>query len=574
MYKNYTIDQLVLPLDLEKTLPENDIAYSVHHLVESIPEEAFELLKHHRGASSYHPRMMLKIILCAYTQSVFSGRKIEALLQDSIRMMWLAQGYQPSYRTINRFRVDKAVQPLLQECFVQFRSQLITENEIDEEAIFIDGTKIEANANKFTFVWRKSVERHHRNLEEKSLAAYHELVEEKIIPALHTEIEENLSKENIRTILTSLEQTIDEFNQKMTDEPCGSARKELRSERKIPKLFYKHFSSHQERVLAYEKHYQILGKRNSYSKTDTDATFMRMKDDYMMNGQLKAGYNLQIATNNQYILGYDIFSNPTDTRTLTPFLSTLEKEYFPLPKFIVADAGYGSEENYMTILEKFQATPLITYGMYEKEQKKKYKNNPFQISNWDYDELSNQFTCPEGRKLSFRYNGIRNDKYGFKRQISYYECEDCSNCPVRSLCTKARDGVNRRIQKNWTWESYKTVVKKLLQEKETQKIYSRRKIDVETAFGHLKAILGFTRLSVRGTEKVKNELGFALMATNLRKYNLKFVTQKEKQNKKSRTKSFFRFLCVIFLFKNLYVPGPFFIGLFCCIRRNIDCFPS
>ncbi|MFR2689879.1 MAG: transposase, partial [Enterococcus faecium] len=113
MYKNYTTDQLVLPLDLTQTIPKNDIAYPVHHLVESIPEEAFEHLKHQRGASSYHPRMMLKIILCAYTQSVFSGRRIEALLQDSLRMMWLAQGYQPSYRTINRFRVDEAVQPLL-----------------------------------------------------------------------------------------------------------------------------------------------------------------------------------------------------------------------------------------------------------------------------------------------------------------------------------------------------------------------------------------------------------------------------------------------------------------------------
>ncbi|MCM3007150.1 transposase, partial [Priestia koreensis] len=84
---------------------------------------------------------MMKVILCAYTQSVFSGRKIEALLQDSIRMMWLAQGYEPSYRTINRFRVHPEVQTLLRECFVQFRCQLVEENEIDQEAVFIDGTK-------------------------------------------------------------------------------------------------------------------------------------------------------------------------------------------------------------------------------------------------------------------------------------------------------------------------------------------------------------------------------------------------------------------------------------------------
>ncbi len=99
MFKDYNMNQLILPLDLEVNLQENDIALHVHHLVESIPYEAFEPFLRNEGCPAYHPRMMLKIILCAYTQSVFSGRKIEALLKDSIRMMWLAQGYEPSYRT-------------------------------------------------------------------------------------------------------------------------------------------------------------------------------------------------------------------------------------------------------------------------------------------------------------------------------------------------------------------------------------------------------------------------------------------------------------------------------------------
>ena len=161
MYKNDNMNPLVLPLNLEFKLHEKDIAYTVHHLVESIPSEAFTSFLRHTGCPAYHPQMMLKLILCACTQSVFSGCKMEALTQDSIRMMWLAQGYQPSYRTINRFRIHPEIKELLRHCFVQFRCQLVEEKLIKQETIFIDGTKIEANANKFTFAWRKAVEKHH-----------------------------------------------------------------------------------------------------------------------------------------------------------------------------------------------------------------------------------------------------------------------------------------------------------------------------------------------------------------------------------------------------------------------------
>src|SRR5699024_8422205 len=292
------------------------------------------------GCPAYHPRMMMKVILCAYTQSVFSGRKIESLLKDSIRMMWLAQGYEPTYRTINRFRTNPLVADLLRQCFVQFRSKLVKEKEIDAEAIFIDGTKIEANANKFTFVWRKSIERYSSSLIEKSNAMYDELLEKEIIPSIERENEEELSVEES-------EET--------------SERKQLRSERKEPKKYRKQFADFLIRKSKYQRDMEIFKDRNSYSKTDHDATFMRMKDDYMMNGQLKAGYNLQVATEGQYALAYDLFPNPTDTRTLIPFLNNIEENYFALPQYIVADAGYGSEQNYDDVLNERKRIPLITY---------------------------------------------------------------------------------------------------------------------------------------------------------------------------------------------------------------------
>ncbi|WP_071875818.1 transposase [Enterococcus aquimarinus] len=159
MYKNYNMKQITLSLDLEIYLEENDIAFAIDELVESIPEEIFSVFDHKMGTTSYHPKMMLKLLLCGYTQSIFLGRKIEAMSKDSIRAMWLTQSQFPNFRTINRFRVNPMVQPILQECFIQFRNQLVSQKLIDEEAIFIDGTKLEANANKYTFVWKKSTER-------------------------------------------------------------------------------------------------------------------------------------------------------------------------------------------------------------------------------------------------------------------------------------------------------------------------------------------------------------------------------------------------------------------------------
>jgi len=518
MYKNYTMNQIILPLNLEVKLDNNDIAFAVSDLVESIPEESFKDFARSTGCPAYHPRMMMKIILCAYTQSVFSGRKIEALLKDSIRMMWLAQGYEPSYRTINRFRTNPKAAELLRQCFVQFRSQLVEENQIDEEAIFIDGTKIEANANKFTFVWRKSIERYSSNLIEKSNFMYDELLEKEIIPSIERESEEELSVKEIETIVEKLDETIDIYTKQIEESDLGSERKQLRSERKEPKKYRKQFADFLIRKQKYQRDMEIFKDRNSYSKTDHDATFMRMKDDYMKNGQLKAGYNVQLATEGQYALAYDIFPNPTDTRTFIPFLNTIEEKYFSLPKYIVADAGYGSEQNYDDVLNVRKRIPLITYNQYRKEKKKKFKNDSFNTANWEYDESTDSFTCPNNRRLNYLYQSNRKDRYGFKRTFKVYECEDCSDCPLRSLCTKAAEGKNRRLFYNEKWEFQKEYVRKKLSNEKTGEIYGKRKIDVEPVFGFLKANLGFTRLSVRGQSKVHNELGFALMAVNLRKY--------------------------------------------------------
>lgn len=551
MFKHYTMNEVVLPLDMERKLRENDIAFTVNQLVEGIPDEAFAGFLRETGHPAYHPRMMMKVILCAYTQSVFSGRKIEALLQDSVRMMWLAQGYEPSYRTINRFRVNPHVKELLRQCFVQFRCQLVEEKLIEEDAIFIDGTKIEANANKFTFVWRKSTEKYDAQLVGKSNQRYEELLHKEIIPSIEREDPDSLTVGEMTQVAERLDDKVQEYDQKINASEDITERKQLRTERKESKLYHKQFKDFATRKQKYENDMAIFGDRNSYSKTDHDATFMRMKDDYMKNGQLKPGYNVQVATEGQYALAYDVFPNPTDTRTFIPFLDKIEQDFFSLPRYIVADAGYGSELNYNDVVEKRHRIPLITYNHYRKEKQKKHKQDLFHVDNWEYDIKEDSYTCPNNQKLFFSHLSKKQDKDGFTRMYRVYECEDCMACPLRALCTKAKEGNNRKIFYNERWEQQKAYAKQLLSEKETGKIYGRRKIDVEPVFGFLKANLRFTRFSVRGKEKVKNEIGFAFMAVNMRKFtarkvhfllfSLKNIFKKDLRHQKSVTEIFFAF---------------------------------
>ena len=153
-----------------------------------------------------------------------------------------------------------------------------------------------------------------------------------------------------------------------------------------------------------------------------------------------------------------------------------------------------------------------------KEQKKKYKQNPFNTANWAYDEETDTYTCPNNQSLQFKYNSVRTDRNEFTRQIKVYECENCTDCPLRSSCTKAKEGNHRKLMVNENWEEQKEYVRTKLSDEETGAIYRKRKIDVEPVFGFLKANLRFTRFSVRGKSKVENEMGLALMAVNLRKF--------------------------------------------------------
>ncbi|WP_283598534.1 IS1182 family transposase, partial [Lactobacillus gallinarum] len=475
MYQNYITGQTALTLNLDFTIPSNHLANTISWFVDSIPEDVLLGDTSKTGRPAYHPAMMLKILLFAYSRRVFSGRKIELMLEENLPMIVLAEHQKISYHTINNFRSSNRANELVKKCFIYFTNLLEDEGLINEGAIFIDGTKIEADANRYTFVWRKAVEKYHEKLKGQAVELYDELIAKEVVKAM--------AKEKVQTSegLAELAQETEAEIEKLTEEieqepkviPGGSPRKVKR--RGLKKLLRKLKKDYVPRMKKYEDDKEIFAGRNSYSKTDHDATFMHMKEDHMKNGQLKPGYNIQAATTDQYVVDYALYPNPTDFRTLEPFL----KQMTTLDKFdkIVADAGYGSEYNY-SLLEKEYSDKeyFIPYTMYEKEQKKKYKKDPTKLANWYYDEKEDYYLDYQGVKFSFKCQSQRKDRSTGStdqvRNFKIYEADETQATSELEQLAKTASGWQRQVRYNPNWQRLKEKAKEVLQSPEGRHIYS------------------------------------------------------------------------------------------------------
>jgi hypothetical protein len=225
-----------------------------------------------------------------------------------------------------------------------------------------------------------------------------------------------------------------------------------------------------------------------------------MKDDHMQNGQLKAAYNVQIGTENQFVLHYGIYQNPGDTTTLIPFLTSFKERDEKLPNNIIADAGYGSEENY-EYLEKENLTSYVKYNYFHKEPKKKFKEQIYRVQNLPYDEESDTFECPAGKKLYFKETKEETTANGDKTNARFYQCENCVACSHKDQCHRSK--YNRTIQVRPRLNDLKSEI--------GLKYRSRRCVDVEPVFAQIKHNRQFKRFMLRGIDKVKPEWGFCVL---------------------------------------------------------------
>ena len=505
MYIQYNMRQLYLPTDLGDEIPPNHVVRVVNEAVDRLSDAIFDSAFPGGGRPPYHPKMLTKILIFAYTQRIYSSRQIAKAVRENIPFMWIAARQTPDFRTINRFRSER-MRNVLEKVFAAVLELLVAEGYVKLEHYFVDGTKIEANANRYSFVWGKAVAKHKARLQENVKVLFDTIEQTERLE------EQQYSGQDLPELgeaatLTSekLADAVERLEASLGDSPKAKERKRI--VRKVRRTLLP-------RLQKYEAQQAILGDRNSFSKTDPDATFMRMKEDHMRNGQLKPGYNVQIGTENQFILGYSLHQRPTDTRCLIPHLDHVKKLLGKLPPTIIADAGYGGEENY-AYLEQENVSPLVKYAAFHQEQSQAWRNDVSRLENWTYDESQDEWVCPNGQHLTFQYESRSKTAGGYPIRLRHYRSPDCSGCPFREQCTKAAG--NREIRVSMAFHRAKQKVKEHLLSPEGKALSTRRMTEVESVFGQIKHNWGFRRFLLRGLPKVTLEVGWLCLAHNLRK---------------------------------------------------------
>lgn len=500
-FKDYNPNQLMfLPPSLEELIPSHHAGRTVHEVIERIDLSRVYARYSENGCSSYHPKMLLKVLVYGYLENCYSSRKLEKAVRENIVFMWLAGMQRPDHHTINRFRSER-LRDVIGDIFAQVVMLLHEQGLLDIKEVYTDGTKIEANANRYTFVWGKAINKSKERISAqlKELWDYAGSVAS---AELGTE-----EPEFVNPTPEKVTQTVEKINQVLEGKAVDQKVKQ--------KLHYarKHWPA---KLEEYTRKEQVLGERNSYSKTDPDATFMRMKEDHMKNGQLKPAYNLQLSTHGQFVVNYSIHANPNDTLTLQPHLELYRSRYGFYPSICTADAGYGSEENY-TYLEENSIEAFVKYSLFHKELSQKSKPNRTYglLENLYYDSQTDRYICPMGQSMEAIGESTRKTSTGFVQHLRHYRGKNCTGCPLAAACKPGKDG--KILQVNRTLQAHHTKAKTLLTSPEGIARRKQRATDVEPVFGNLKYNKAKGRYLLRGKEKVNVETGLLVIAHNLTK---------------------------------------------------------
>ncbi len=517
--KNYTLNQKVyqlkLPFDIDCIIPSNDSVRLLSQFVEEMDLTELYSTYFRIRENQVSPMKMLKIMLYAYMNGIYSSRDIELACRRDINFMFLLEGASaPDHSTFARFR-SLHFAPCSEKILAEMTNFLYKIGEVSGNNIFIDGTKIEACANKYTFVWKKAVTKNMAKLLIKLADLVKESEELYGIKLIYKDKVEIKHVKKLRKKLYELKRSEGiEFVH-----GCGKRKTTL--QKSIEKL-----EEYLSKFKEYNQKVYTCGDRNSYSKTDTDATFMRMKEDAMKNGQLKPAYNVQHGVDSEYITWLTVGPQPTDTTTLIPFLKTMEEHLNFKYLKIVADAGYESEENYSFIEDNNQIA-FIKPANYELSKTRKYKNDIGKIENMDYNPENDIFICQNGKKLKMEGVKLRKSKTGYESEKTIYTCEDCSDCKYKSKCIK---GNNCKTPLEERTKKFETSKKFNRQRKEDlERIISdegcllrmNRSIQAEGSFAQVKQDMNFRRFMCRGQRNVLAESTLLAMAHNINKIHRK-----------------------------------------------------
>lgn len=511
VFKHYQPTQaLLLPPSLEELIPQHHLVRVVNVVIDRMDISAIINKYEGGGTSAYHPRMLLKVLLYGYCMKVYTGRRLAKALREDVNFMWLAAYNRPDFRTINLFR-SGLLKDTIEDVFKSMLVFLMEQGYIKFENYFCDGSTFSANANRHKMVWKKNAVRYKEAAEQKCKELLSRIEElnntedgrygnrdfEEVEPSAQGNLEEQIALQvnKLDNILNG-------------DEPKSVKRKARTIKKKL--------QEHKAAIDKYEQQQQVSGQRSGYSKTDEDATAMKMKND-----EILPAYNVLIGTEDQFITNYSVHQKTNDAACFKEHMEQLEAYTSHLPQNVIADSIFGTEEN-SELLEQKGIENYMKFPLYHKEQTRKYRNNPFSKDNFNYDQHTDTYTCPNNKQLSFSHIRKDKSKNGYISHSRLYQCDDCGGCPFADQCKKSIDN-NRTILVNEQLERYKQTMRTNLRTEKGDKLKRRRGQEVESCFGDLKMNQGFRRFGLRGKEKVRTEAGMLMICHNIRKIHLKNI---------------------------------------------------
>ena len=505
--------QLKLPFATDILIPNDDPVRLLNAIVERMDISEIMHSYSRYGRIEYSPRTLLKILLYGYVRNIYSSRKLEQACRENINFMYLLEDHPaPDHNTINRFR-SKYLLGHETGLLEQMTAMLMEWGFVSMESVFIDGTKIEANANRYTFVWKSRVLKNKEKLEEKIRSEVPGIVEELSVKWW---IPETVKVHHLKKLRKKLYAQAEAADLVFVH---GKGCRKAPLQRAIETV-----EDWIERLKKYTKDLHICGDRNSYCKTDHNATFMHMKEDHMLNGQLKPGYNVNVATSEEFIIGNYISADRNDVHTMIPFMKKLKK--YPIEN-VVVDSGYESEENYCYFETLKHIELYVKPANHEQKKKRKYRTDISRRENMGYDPAKDCYICAQGKELTADFVKNTESKTGLAIETTVYSCKECNGCPLKEKCIKAGRSKKPLSERNKVlyvskrFQAQREEMEAKITSEKGVLLRVNRSIQAEGAFAMIKEDMNFRRFMLRSTVKVEVEWTILSMAYNILKLHHK-----------------------------------------------------
>ena len=542
----------------ELSIPDDDPVYTLKKVMEELDFSGLLSRCSDKGRDGYNPIMMYAVVTYANMRGVRAVDPIVELCGRDLAFIWLTGGQKPKRDAFYDFKNKKLTGEILDDLNCQFMRRLEREGLVTLKELFIDGTKIEANANRYTFVWRGSINYHlaglldtvdalytkyNALLDENGYGARYDIGNAQMFVIKGMDKVMDVIEKNRRRKLTKHKKL---SNNTVIEIDSCSPLEMLKLQKNLVRIakgekiefvygkgkakpqlqqLYEELEECGKRLMGYKESFEIMGKdRNSYSKTDLEATFMRMKEDHMLNGQLKPAYNVQIAVENYFIIHSYVSSDRTDYNTLVPVLKKHKKAFGDILEEVTADSGYCSEKNLLYLRDN-HISSYIKLQDHEKRKTRAYKEDIGKYYNMTHQifEDEHYYICHDGRELRhIRTETKEHD--GYTQTFEVYGCADCGGCEHKAEClykyNAEKDADKNKVMKiNEQWEMLKEESHANIQSEKGILKRQTRSIQTEGHFGDIKENENFRRFNYRSTEKVYKEFMLYAIGRNINKYH-------------------------------------------------------